>query len=208
MTALIDLCLASVFGTWYWTRNKANVSFFGIIITCMRTIYYHSGTAAYGALPFIYRFVIGTFTNGKSHSLCTRVSFFFIDKSKPSNRNAYILCAIRGTAFSASAFDAIQLVTKHVRRTIAVDTLNVVFLIVICEAVGTVVSVSFVWISLKYLYNDIPVLAFSLAVAGVYIIVSVFGSACCVAVHTLLLCIRKYSIEAVLRDYFNISPFR
>lgn len=156
----------------------------------MRTIYHHSGTAALGALPLICRLILSAFRKGKVHPIRTRLLFGIVDEAKTSNHNPYLLCAIHGSAYSESAFDTIDLLKNHVWRAITLD-------IVICvisffwQASVTLVTGAFAWILFKYFYNDIPVLAFILTVWGSFMVFSIFACACCVSVHTLILCIRE-----------------
>lgn len=190
IAALNDLCLASVFGTCYWTRHNGHIPLSVMFLTCMRAIYYHSGTAALGALPFICRMILSAFRKGKSHPLRTRVVFCIVDEAKTSNHNPYVLCAIHGTAYGDSAFDTIDLLKSHVWRAITVDIVICVVL-VFWQATVTVVTGAFAWILFRFFYNDIPVLAFIVAVCGAFMIVTIFASACCVSVHTMILCIRE-----------------
>lgn len=113
-----------------------------------------------------------------------------MDILKPCNHNPYVMCAIHGTGFPKSVFDAIQLTRNHERRSIAVDIMSTLVLF-ICETVGIFIAGVFAWILFKHFYGYIPVLAFILAILGSYVIVDIFISGSCVVVHTLFLCIRK-----------------
>lgn len=190
ISALNDLYLAGVYGTWYWTRNKKNVSYLVMVRSATRALYYHSGTAALSAAPLVGRLIIGVFFKGKSHSLRTQALNFFLDKWKPSHRNPHVLCAIHGTGFNDSVFDAIQLMTGHVQRSIVFDTVtNYVFMI--CKCVVYFLAAAFAVLSFACFYCVFSFAAGILAIVGAYIIFNIFFSAYSVAVNTIVLCIRE-----------------
>lgn len=165
-----------------------------MIMSAMRAIYYHSGTAVFGALPLFYRLILGICSKGRSHSLRTRAIFCIIDQLKSSNRNTYVMCAIHGTRFSESAYDAIQLRIGHVRQSVAVDTVTV-FVFSLCNVVVIVVAFAFVSIYCMHNYNEltnvVAVVIFIVAFFGAFIIMRIIVYACDVTVGTMYLCVRK-----------------
>lgn len=175
---------------------KTTYHFFVMIMSITRAVCYHSGTAAFGALPFLVRLIFGICSKGPSHSIYTRAFFYVVDKIKSRNRNPYVMCAIHGTEYNASAYDAIKFVMGHVRRSIAADTVTM-FILTICQVIVVVIAMTYFTKYCEYF----PVFASSVALSGAYGIVRAIFRAYDVAVDTLMLCTRKCFF---LRLFFKI----
>lgn len=106
------------------------------------------------------------------------------------NKNAYIMCAIHGKPFCASARDAHNLLMRTFSRAVALnkvtDFLFFLTKIMISLEMGIVAYIS---IEHKLNYNAVPVVAVML---GTYLIANVFFKVHSMAVDTLFLCFCTY----------------
>lgn len=135
IAAFGEMVLAATFATWYWTFNKSDVPFFTLTRGVGRTIRYHLGTVAFGALILticrIIRVILEyidqklkKYDNAVTRGiLCCLKCFFWCLESflKFLNRNAYIMCAVHGGNFCTSAKDAFNLLMRNFLRVLALD---------------------------------------------------------------------------------------
>uniref|UniRef100_A0A1B6ECV3 Choline transporter-like protein n=1 Tax=Clastoptera arizonana TaxID=38151 RepID=A0A1B6ECV3_9HEMI len=214
VSGLNQMILSSTFATWYWTFKKRNVPFFAVTEAIARVVWYHMGTIAFGSLilaicSFIRAMIefaeqkLKKYDNPVTKAIlcCAKCFFWCLHKFLCFiNRNAYIMCAIHGKNFCASAKDAFQLLMRNVIRVVFVDKVTdfLFFLGKMVITIGMMVLSYFVFVkpsTLRLLDNssrDVQLNYpwFPLAVVGftTYIVASLFFSVYSVAVDTLFLC--------------------
>lgn len=223
VAAFGEMVLAATFATWYWTFHKSKVPFFTLTGGAYRTVRYHLGTLAFGSLIVtICRIIrcileyidqkLKKFDNPVTRALlcCLKCFFWALEKFlKFINRNAYIMCAIHGKGFCASAKDAFNLLMRNVLRVVALDKVTdfLFFLSKVLIAVG-MGSLTWVFItdtsrSGDLHYNLVPVL---LVTMGAYLIATVFFGVYSMAVDTLFLCFRECIVQIMRAEWiFNIT---
>lgn len=201
ISAITEIILAGTFSTWYWTFKKSRVPFFVLTQAVGRTLRYHTGTAALGALIItLCRYVrsllgVGSSGNGCGPCMCLRcLCLCCLEKFlRRFNRNAYIMCAVHGKGLCVSAVGAYQLILRNCLRYIAADTVSwmVFFFSKMLLACATGTAAYFYYKSWSVLHIFLPVLALTF---GAFYIFGVFFSVYSVAVDTLVLCARKYLV--------------
>uniref|UniRef100_A0A336LLH3 Choline transporter-like protein n=1 Tax=Culicoides sonorensis TaxID=179676 RepID=A0A336LLH3_CULSO len=205
ISAFGEMVLAATFATWYWTFKKSEVPFFALTSGLARTIRYHLGTLAFGSLIIaicrIIRVVLEyvdqkckKYNNEVTRAiLCIfKCLFWMLEKFlRFLNKNAYIMCAIHGKNFCASAGDAFNLLMRNFLRVVALDQVTdfLFFLskLLISLGMGTLM---YFYLTLEYSqidihYNLVPSI---IVVIGTYLIACVFFSVYSMAVGTLFLC--------------------
>lgn len=204
ISALGELSLAGAFATWYWTYDKVNVPFYVMTMSATRSVYYHSGTAAFGAILVTICRMINLLVDRFSEFDYIKCFTTFVDGIlKRFNRNAYIMCAVHGNGLCASGLSAYQLILRNVFRYIATDVvIGIVFgfckvFIVCLTGIGG-------WSYFMDYYNIIPMFPFFVLVVGAYLIASAFFSVYAMAVDTLVLCARKWCISVIFPMEFWI----
>ncbi|XP_059622813.1 choline transporter-like 2 isoform X2 [Phlebotomus argentipes] len=205
VSAFNEMVLASAFSTWYWTFHKSDVPFFNVTISMGRTMRYHLGTLAFGSLIITICRIIRCILEYIDHKLkkfdnevtrgilcCCKCFFWCLEKFlKFLNRNAYIMCAIHGKNFCASARDAFNLLMRNFLRVIALDKVTdfLFFMAKVLISAGMGVATHFFIKSphsnLNLNYTFVPVIIVAI---GSYLIASVFFSVYSMAVDTLFLC--------------------
>lgn len=126
------------------------------------------------------------------------------------NRNAYVVCAIRGSNFCSSAHEAFDLLLRNVVRVAVLDKVTDVLLFI-----GRLVIVSVIGLISFYVFTGridpvneylpptnyylVPVITLIL---GAYFISGVFFSVYGMAIDTIFLCFRKFSfLQSALIRY-------
>ncbi|KAG7304022.1 hypothetical protein JYU34_010944 [Plutella xylostella] len=210
ISGLSDMMLASTFSTWYWTFHKRDVPFFTLTKGIYRTMRYHMGTVAIGALIITIVRVIRVFLEYVDHKLkkfdnsftrcvlcCCKCFFWCLENFlKFINKNAYIMCAVHGKGFCKSARDAFSLLMRNIIRVVVLDKVTdfIFFLSKLLISIGVGIGV-FYLLQWSYIYevtqgqrlhyNYVP--AIILAVAT-YLITTIFFNVYAMAVDTLFLC--------------------
>lgn len=210
ISAFAEMVMAGTFACWYWTLNKDDVPFFTLTRSLYRTIRFHLGTLAFGALILticrIIRLVLEyidrklkKFDNELTKAVlcCCRCFFWCLENFlKFMNRNAYIMCAIHGKHFCASARDAFNLLMRNVLRVIALDKTTdfLFFLSKLLISLG-VSACTFTYLSSELFNQHFPYTLMHYPLAqvffifvGSYVIASVFFGVYSMAVDTLFLC--------------------
>ncbi|KAJ8921441.1 hypothetical protein NQ315_003059 [Exocentrus adspersus] len=161
-SAFAQMVLASVFAQWYWTFHKRSLPFFALTEAVCRTIRYHLGTIAFGSLIIATCRIIRVLLEYIDHKLkkydndlvkailcCCKCFFWCLEKFlKFINKNAYIMCAIHGKNFCASAKDAFLLLMRNILRVFVLNKVSdfVFFLskLLLTVGVGAVAYLFFV----------------------------------------------------------------
>ncbi|KAJ8960452.1 hypothetical protein NQ318_013736, partial [Aromia moschata] len=207
-SAFGQMVLASVFAQWYWTFRKSTLPFFAVTGALCRTVRYHLGTLAFGSLIIAICRMIRVCLEYLDHKLkkydneltkcilcCLKCFFWCLEKFlKFINRNAYIMCAVHGKNFCASAKDAFTLLMRNIVRVFVLDKVTdfLFFLskLLVTLGVGAVSYVIFATDLTPYdnsglNYGMVPVVIIMICT---YLISAVFFSVYSMAVDTLFLC--------------------
>ncbi|RVE43260.1 hypothetical protein evm_012090 [Chilo suppressalis] len=210
ISGVSDMMLASTFSTWYWTFHKRDLPFFTLTAGIFRTLRYHLGTVALGALIIAIVRVIRVILEYIDHKIkkfdnpftrcilcCCKCFFWCLENFlKFINKNAYIMCAVHGKNFCKSARDAFSLLMRNIIRVIVLDKVTdfIFFLskLLISIGVGFAVYYLLQW-NLVYEvtqgerlhYSYTPAIILSIAT---YLISSIFFNVYSMAVDTLFLC--------------------
>ncbi|CAG4925770.1 unnamed protein product [Colias eurytheme] len=210
ISGIADMMLASTFSTWYWTFHKRDLPFFTLTSGIYRTLRFHLGTVAFGALIIaIVRVirVILEYIDNKAKKfdniiarcvLCCCKCFFWCLENflKFINKNAYIMCAVHGKNFCKSAHDAFSLLMRNIVRVVILDKVAdfIFFLSKLLISIGVGFAVYYL-LEWNYVYeitkgerlhyNYIPAIILSVAT---YLICTIFFNVYSMAVDTLFLC--------------------
>ncbi|XP_045504868.1 choline transporter-like 2 isoform X3 [Colias croceus] len=210
ISGIADMMLASTFSTWYWTFHKRDLPFFTLTSGIYRTLRFHLGTVALGALIIaIVRVirVILEYIDNKAKKfdniisrcvLCCCKCFFWCLENflKFINKNAYIMCAVHGKNFCKSAHDAFSLLMRNIVRVVILDKVAdfIFFLSKLLISIGVGFAVYYL-LEWNYVYeitkgerlhyNYIPAIILSVAT---YLICTIFFNVYSMAVDTLFLC--------------------
>ncbi|XP_050674068.1 choline transporter-like 2 isoform X2 [Leptidea sinapis] len=210
ISGVTDMMLASTFSTWYWTFRKKDLPFFTLTSGIYRTLRYHLGTVAFGALIIAIVQVIRVileyidrkvkkFDNPLTRCImcCCKCAFWCLESFlKFVNKNAYIMCAVHGKNFCRSASDAFSLLMRNIVRVVVLDKVAdfIFFLSKLLISVGVGFAV-FYLLEWNYVYevtkgqrlhyNYVPAIILSVAT---YLVSTVFFNVYSMAVDTLFLC--------------------
>ncbi|XP_038209428.1 choline transporter-like 2 isoform X2 [Zerene cesonia] len=210
ISGIADMMLASTFSTWYWTFHKRDLPFFTLTSGIYRTLRYHLGTVAFGALIIAIVRVIRVILEYIDHKvkkfdnpisrciLCCCKCFFWCLENflKFINKNAYIMCAVHGKNFCKSAHDAFSLLMRNIVRVVVLDKVAdfIFFLSKLLISIGVGFAVYYL-LEWNYVYeitkgerlhyNYVPAIILSVAT---YLICTIFFNVYSMAVDTLFLC--------------------
>ncbi|CAN9502911.1 unnamed protein product [Ophioblennius macclurei] len=209
--ALEQCTLAGAFASYYWARRKPqDIPSCPLFSSFSRTIRYHTGSLAFGALILAVVQLLRVILEYLEHKLkgldnsvsrfimcCLRCCFWCLEKFiRYMNRNAYIMVAIYGKNFCTSAREAFFLLMRNVVRVAVLDRLTdfLLFLgkVLIAGSVG-VVAFLFFNKKLPFLLEEVPSLNYSwvpvlTVVIGAYLIAHSFFNVYAMCVDTLFLC--------------------
>ncbi|XP_060079903.1 choline transporter-like protein 2, partial [Ylistrum balloti] len=206
-----QMVLAGSFASYYWAFEKPkDIPHFPISGSVWRTLRYHTGSLAFGALILAIIQFIRIVLEYLDHKLkdsenvvarffvkCLKCCFWCLEKCvKFLNRNAYIIVAVYGKNFCSAAKDAFFLILRNVVRAVVLDKLTdyVLFLskLVVTAAIGVG---SYFWFQGKvdFFANYVPTLNFYITpivivIIGTFLITCAFFSVYTMAVDTLFLC--------------------
>ncbi|XP_075589906.1 choline transporter-like 2 isoform X4 [Dermatophagoides farinae] len=224
----VYVTLSGVFADYYWTRDKRDISFFVLLNSFGRCIFYHLGSIAFGSLLIaIVRFiriileyidqkckkypnnVISRFFMG-----CCKCCLWCLEKFiKFINKNAYIMLAVHGKSFCSSAHDAFQLIFSNGMRALVLECLSA-FLLFLSKLAVTFISglIAFLIITnqIEFVHlGDFDDLNYYWGPLGVYLILSYilassFFNVYDVAVDTIFL---SYLEDCHINDGSNERPY-
>lgn len=120
---------------WYFARDKSKIGSSTVVSSIFTSMWYHSGTAAFGALLIaiikMIRSVIAYFQRkadqmdssiAKAVLCCCQCCFYCLEKCmRFMNKNAYIQTAIFGTSFCTSSKEAFFLILRNAARVAAIS---------------------------------------------------------------------------------------
>uniref|UniRef100_A0A8C7UNE4 Choline transporter-like protein n=1 Tax=Oncorhynchus mykiss TaxID=8022 RepID=A0A8C7UNE4_ONCMY len=205
--------LAGAFASYYWALNKpSDIPTFPLSQAFIRTIRYHVGSLAFGALILTLIQIIRIILEYLDHKTraaqnpcsrflmcCLKCCFWCLEKFiKFLNRNAYIMIAIYGKNFCVSAKNAFMLLMRNIVRVVVLDKVTDLLLFFgKMLVVGGVGVLAFFFFSgrirlpgsnfrtemLNYYWMPIIVV-----VVGAYLIAYGFFSVYSMCVDTLFLC--------------------
>ncbi|XP_029636675.1 choline transporter-like protein 2 isoform X3 [Octopus sinensis] len=214
VSAMGQLTLAGAFASYYWSFKKPDdIPSLPLLKSFWRCFRYHFGSLAFGSLLIAIVQMIRVLLEYLDHKLkdvenplakfilkCMKCCFWCLEKFlKFLNKNAYIMIAVHGKNFCASAKDAFMLILANIARTVVIDksTSFVLFLsrlAIVCAIGFASYAVFGQKIShgaseyideLKLSFHVVPIV---IIVIGTYIITSLFFSVYDMAVDTLFLC--------------------
>ncbi|XP_046874606.1 choline transporter-like protein 4 [Hypomesus transpacificus] len=211
--ALGQCTLAGAFASYYWAFSKpADIPTFPLSQAFIRTLRYHVGSLAFGALILTLVQMVRIILEYLDHKTraaqnpcarflmcCLKCCFWCLEKFiKFLNRNAYIMVAIYGKNFCVSAKNAFMLLMRNIIRVVVLDKVTDLLLFFgKLLVVGGVGILSFFFFSGRIpLPNDtfrfetlnyywMPIIT---VVVGSYLIAHGFFSVYNMGVDTLFLC--------------------
>nr|XP_056700588.1 choline transporter-like protein 4 [Euleptes europaea] len=211
--ALGQCVLAGAFASYYWAFAKPrDIPDCPVTSSFIRTLRYHAGSLAFGALILTIVQAIRILLEYLDHKLkdlknpvarcifcCLKCCFWCLEKFlKFLNRNAYIMIAIYGKNFCISAKNAFKLLMRNVTRVVVLDKITDLMLFFgTLLVVGGVGVLSFFLFTGRISIGDsrtqsaqlnyywLPILT---VVVGAYIIAQGFFSVYSMCVDTLFLC--------------------
>uniref|UniRef100_A0A2I2Z7X3 Choline transporter-like protein n=1 Tax=Gorilla gorilla gorilla TaxID=9595 RepID=A0A2I2Z7X3_GORGO len=211
--ALGQCVLAGAFASFYWAFHKPqDIPTFPLISAFIRTLRYHTGSLAFGALILTLVQIARVILEYIDHKLrgvqnpvarcimcCFKCCLWCLEKFiKFLNRNAYIMIAIYGKNFCISAKNAFMLLMRNIVRVVVLDKVTDLLLFFgKLLVVGGVGVLSFFFFSgripglgkdfksphLNYYW--LPIMT---SILGAYVIASGFFSVFGMCVDTLFLC--------------------
>nr|XP_057903582.1 choline transporter-like protein 4 [Doryrhamphus excisus] len=211
--ALGQCTLAGSFASYYWAFTKPDdIPTFPLFAAFVRTLRYHVGSLAFGALILTLVQVVRVILEYIDHKTrmaqnpvarfilcCMKCCFWCLEKFiKFLNRNAYIMIAIYGKNFCTSARNAFFLLMRNIIRTVVLDKVtDLLIFFGKLLVVGGVGVLSFFFFSGRILlpgttfrtetlnYYWMPIIT---VVVGSYLIAHGFFSVYNMCVDTLFLC--------------------
>ncbi|XP_039373119.1 choline transporter-like protein 4 [Mauremys reevesii] len=211
--ALGQCVLAGAFASYYWARDKPrDIPACAVGSSFLRTLRYHTGSLAFGALILTIVQLIRIVLEYLDHKLkgaqnpftrcllcCLKCCFWCLEKFiKFLNRNAYIMIAIYGKNFCTSAKNAFKLLMRNIVRVVVLDKVtDLLLLFGKLLVVGGVGVLGFFFFSGQIPISDsrfrspslnyywLPILT---VVVGAYLIAQGFFSVYSMCVDTLFLC--------------------
>ncbi|XP_008413582.1 choline transporter-like protein 2 isoform X2 [Poecilia reticulata] len=209
--ALGQMTLAGAFASYYWAFSKpGDIPSFPVFSAMGRSLRYHTGSLAFGSLILAIVQIIRVLLEYLDQKLkgaenkfakfllcCLKCCFWCLEKFiKFMNRNAYIMVAVHGKNFCASAISALNLLARNLLRVAVVDKVTD-FLLFLGKllVVGLVGVFAFFFFSgrVKAFENTAPNLHYYwvpilTVVIGSYLIAHGFFSVYNMCVDTLFLC--------------------
>ncbi|XP_058246172.1 choline transporter-like protein 5-B isoform X3 [Hemibagrus wyckioides] len=241
--ALGQCTLSGAFASYYWSLNKpTDIPACPVSASFSRALRFHTGSLAFGALILSVVQFIRMVLEYLDHKLkgvhntlarfllcCLKCCFWCLEHFiRFMNRNAYIMIAIYGRNFCASARDAFVLLMRNVMRVTVLDKVTdfLLFLgkILISGSVGVLAFFFFTGQipvfqekvpSLNYYWVPLLTLVF-----GAYLVAHGFFSVYAMCVDTLFLCflvdlekndgsaVRPYYMSSSLRSILNKKNHR
>uniref|UniRef100_A0ABM5FHK6 Choline transporter-like protein n=1 Tax=Pogona vitticeps TaxID=103695 RepID=A0ABM5FHK6_9SAUR len=211
--ALGQCVLAGAFASYYWAfRKPQDIPTCAVFSAFLRTLRYHVGSLAFGALILTIVQVIRMILEYLDHKLkdshnpvarcifcCLKCCFWCLEKFiKFLNRNAYIMIAIYGKNFCVSAKNAFKLLMRNIVRVVVLDKITDLLLffgkLLVVGGVGVLAFFFFTgripikdprFQSPALNYYWLPILT---VVVGAYLIAQGFFSVYNMCVDTLFLC--------------------
>ncbi|XP_040261407.1 choline transporter-like protein 4 [Bufo bufo] len=211
--ALGQCVLAGTFASYYWAFHKPkDIPYFPVSAAFMRTLRYHTGSLAFGALILTIVQLIRIVLEYLDHKLkgaqnpcmrfllcCLKCCFWCLEKFiKFLNRNAYIMIAVYGKNFCVSAKNAFKLLMRNIVRVVVLDKVTDLLIffgkLIVVGGVGVLAFFFFsgrlpipndAFKSPTLNYYWIPILT---VVVGSYMISHGFFSVYNMCVDTLFLC--------------------
>ncbi|KAM5167265.1 choline transporter-like protein 4 isoform 1-T1 [Callospermophilus lateralis] len=211
--ALGQCVLAGAFASFYWAFHKPrDIPTFPLSSAFIRTLRYHTGSLAFGALILTIVQIARIILEYIDHKLrgaqnpmarcimcCFKCCLWCLEKFiKFLNRNAYIMIAIYGKNFCVSAKNAFMLLMRNIVRVIVLDKVTDLLLFFgKLLVVGGVGVLSFFFFSgrIQGLGKDfenphlnyywLPIMT---SILGAYVIASGFFTVFSMCVDTLFLC--------------------
>lgn len=216
---MCQLIFAGVFSRYYWTYNKKKNLPTCLILNSTYTAFrYHTGSIAVGSfltatvkiIQVIIEYVDKKCKQYADNPVargiiwCMRGCFWILDNFlRYINTNAYIMIAVYGKGYFASAKEAFNLILNNIVRAVIIDKVADYLLFFGKLAVTAIMATGTYYIIENYeklsfdnqpfpelnYTHTVPITIISL---GTYLIASTFFSVYEMAVNTIFLCFRKF----------------
>eukprot|EP01038_Epipyxis_sp_PR26KG_P009820 gene9820-13213_t len=205
VVALGQLTISLAISCWYFTRDKSLVGSSTVFWAIGQVGYFHTGTAAFGALVIAIiktiRTVIAYIQKKAKQSknivveyiMCLLGCFMWcLEKCmKFLNKHAYIITSIYSYSFCFAARKAFFLLLRNILRVAAVNTVAA-FIIVLCRFFVPIMTTFLCYLTIAYTVKPteinglIAVLVFTFLIS--YWISSLFSEIFGMAIETILFC--------------------
>jgi len=144
ISAIGEIIIAMSISRWYFSKDKNRIGSLTFLKSITASIYYHTGTAAFGSLLIaivqIFRTVV-TWVQKKSRALdnklgeallcCCQCCLWFFEKFiQFLSKNAFIQTAIFGTSFCESSKEAFELIMRNAKRVGSINYVSALVLFV------------------------------------------------------------------------------
>lgn len=193
-SGMVEMTLAGTFGTWYWASPKANVPAFTLTSTAVRTLRYHFGSLALGALVITVtraaRAMLDVYATPFKW-LKYGCTYFAGNVRRRFNRNAYIMCAVHGRRLWISQYKAHQLMQRHAPECVTNDDTLCGLVFLMCRIFLAIASGTGGFVYYRHYYTLLIVFPISALVFGTFFVTGIFLNVYSVAVDTLMLCARE-----------------
>lgn len=199
ITSVTKLTLAGIYGHWYWTYKKDEVSIAVYGQALSRALKYHTGTAAFSSVAGGYgrnlRIVMCVDLDDNRCSRfvrqdCNRVLRSITD-------NAVVMCAIHGKPLCNSGLLAYQLLARNRLPAVSLNSTTrfVVFVcrLVLCIGIGILPMFNDFMVDTRFVLVPVFLLG-----AGIFKISETYLSVYSAAVDTMVMCFRKLLSRRVL----------
>ena len=200
-----QVTIAGAIASWYWSYDKSQKMQFPVMKSFARTLRYHLGSIACGSLliaivEFI-RVVLYQLQRKAQQSNLSALKYLVACLQccmkcvsvivKFINRNAYIVVAITGKAFFASAGHATGLLVKNALKLVAVDFVSsfVLLLSKVFVAAISAISVYLYITANSSMYAGVvyPQVSVAIVALGAFMVSSAFFSVYEMAIDTIFL---------------------
>ncbi|CAM9104071.1 unnamed protein product, partial [Phaeothamnion confervicola] len=167
IVAIGQIVVAMATATWYFTRDKGAIGNGTVLKAIRHSMWYHSGTAAFGALVIAIiktiRAVVAYFQKKAANThnkvlemmlCCLQCCLWCLEKCmKFLNKNAYIQTAIFGYSFCKACRKAFFLILRNILRVAAVA--GVSELVLLLGKIGIPLATSFMfYVCVNYAKGD------------------------------------------------------
>lgn len=181
--ALGQIIVAMSIAKWYFTRDKSTIGNLTVVSSISSSIWYHSGTAAFGGLILtvinIIRFILSRMKKKAKEAdnkvaqavlCCCGCCFWCLESFvKFLNKNAFIQTAIFGTSFCISSKEAFFLILRNAMKLAALSYVSTAVAIVGKLFITGVTTLAAYFLMTEYFISELS------SVAGPLIIIALLA---------------------------------
>jgi len=204
ISALGQIVIGMSIAKWYFTRDKSTIGNGTVFSSIFSTLYYHSGTAAFGglilAIVVFIRFLIQRLHTAakKADNKCAQAvlcgcgcCFWCLEAFlKFLNKNAFIQTAIFGTNFCTSSKEAFFLIFRNAAKLAALSYVSTAVTIVGKIFITGLTTVCSYFLMDEYIKNEVHDIAGPLVIVALlaYFVADMFLDVFDFGVSTVLQC--------------------